>query len=242
MGKRFTYYSSAPGTPPVFDPTTVPDMFFWLKADVGLTLSGANVDQWDDQSGNGRDFVWDTNKPKYNATFAGGKAYVYADTLNMKMKMTGLTTEQYRTVFVIFKGSSASNSTAGSALGLGNIYYQAATDFAQIGVDSTNLIGNGTHYFANIDGALDIGAIDQNINIIAIRADVNSAKTYFNGTLVGNNANDMNLCTADHFLFSSGVPGTDYTFEGGIREVLNYERALTNTEIANIYSYLLTRI
>jgi len=223
-----------------FTPASIANLAFWLKADAGLTLSGSDVTQWDDQSGNNRHFVWDTIKPKFNATFANGKEYVYADTLNMKMKLTY--TEQYRTVFVLFKGSNSSNSAAGSFAGLGNICYQINADYCQIGIDSSNLFGYGAHYYAYMtSGVLDAGAIDQNINIITVVAGASSTKTYFNGALVASNTNDMNNCSGDHFLFSSGVPGTDYTFQGGIRELINYNRALTALEIAEVNAYLITR-
>lgn len=234
MYRKFTYYGKA-----VFSPIVIPDLAIWLKADAGLTLSGADVTQWNDQSGNGRNFVWDTIKPKFNATFANGKEYVYADTLNMKMKLSF--TQKYRTVFVLFKGSNSTNSAAGSFAGLGNICYQISADYCQIGVDSANLFGYGAHYYAYLTSVLDAGAIDQNINIITVVAGASSTKTYLNGSLVASNTNDMNNCTGDHFLFSSGVPGTDYTFHGGIRELVNYNRALNATEIGQVNAYLLSR-
>ena len=52
-------YKSGPGTPvPAISlPTSIAGLFVWLKADVGLTLSGSAVTDWTDQSTGGSDMT-----------------------------------------------------------------------------------------------------------------------------------------------------------------------------------------
>jgi hypothetical protein len=53
-----------------------PQLKLWLRSDVGVTVSSGKVTQWDDQSGNGANFVQGTDaiRPVYtaaNGSFAG---------------------------------------------------------------------------------------------------------------------------------------------------------------------------
>ena len=55
------------------------DMELWLKADVGVTESSGAIARWDDQSGNGRNFVAssETNKPQVRSASIKAKDTVY---------------------------------------------------------------------------------------------------------------------------------------------------------------------
>lgn len=51
-----------------FNPATIGNLKIWLKADKGVIYSGSNkVSRWNDQSGNGHDFIQNTgaNQPNY---------------------------------------------------------------------------------------------------------------------------------------------------------------------------------
>jgi hypothetical protein len=50
-----------------FLPSGLPGLSLWLKADAGVTLSGANITAWADQSGNGRTVTL-TNSPSFTAS------------------------------------------------------------------------------------------------------------------------------------------------------------------------------
>ncbi len=55
---------------PSFTPTEVSGCVLWLRADLGITLNGSDVLQWDDQSDSALSFVQATeaDQPPYNAT------------------------------------------------------------------------------------------------------------------------------------------------------------------------------
>jgi hypothetical protein len=58
---------------PKVEPNTISNLQIWLDANVGLTLTGSDVDVWADQSGQGNDASSVVgNKPVYNATGLNG--------------------------------------------------------------------------------------------------------------------------------------------------------------------------
>lgn len=64
------------------DPTTLASLALWLKGDVGVTVTGAGVSTWADQSGNGRDFTQSTDAdrpPKFTSWQNGKDAVGPAD-------------------------------------------------------------------------------------------------------------------------------------------------------------------
>jgi hypothetical protein len=61
------------GPAPAWTPASLTDVRLWLKADRGVTLVGADVNVWADQSGNGNDFSAAAagNRPLFIASDAG---------------------------------------------------------------------------------------------------------------------------------------------------------------------------
>lgn len=64
------------GAGAAWSPATPGNLLGWWKADVGITLSGANVTAWADQSGGGRDWsISGGSEPQYSATGWNGATH-----------------------------------------------------------------------------------------------------------------------------------------------------------------------
>ena len=64
-----------------FQPPQLSGCAVWLRADIGITLNGANVSRWADQSGNGNDATQGTSgrQPGYDALQINGRPTVFFD-------------------------------------------------------------------------------------------------------------------------------------------------------------------
>jgi hypothetical protein len=67
--------SRGKGMAPTFSPLQLSGLSAWYRADKGVTLNGATVSAWGDQSGNGRHFSQGTaaSQPTFAATGLGGQ-------------------------------------------------------------------------------------------------------------------------------------------------------------------------
>lgn len=67
---RVSVLSQPLGVATAFAPTDVTGLMLWLDANEGVSVSGSNVTNWADQSGNGNDAAQPTgaNRPSYSAT------------------------------------------------------------------------------------------------------------------------------------------------------------------------------
>jgi len=72
----------------------------WFRYGVGITVTGAGVSTWADQSGNGRDLLQgtDTNRPALQADSS-----ILFDGVDNFLKTAGFTFNQPETVYVVFK-------------------------------------------------------------------------------------------------------------------------------------------
>src|SRR5260221_2651489 len=69
-----------------FTPASLTGLLAWYKADAGVTLSGSNVTQWNDQTSNGYNLTPSTNPPTFSATGFNSKqgiTFTNAGTLNL---------------------------------------------------------------------------------------------------------------------------------------------------------------
>jgi hypothetical protein len=108
---RHPYYRGLPMTP-LFVPSQLSGLSLWLDAadSSTLTLSGSNVTQWNDKSGNGRHATQSTiaNQPTLSGTlinFNGSQFLNMTDAYNM-LSSSG----RFYTLFVVERRGSATNS------------------------------------------------------------------------------------------------------------------------------------
>lgn len=82
------------GNPARIPKVRIPHLAAWFKFNKGITVTGAGVSQWDDQSGNGRHLKQgtDTNRPALQADgsilFDGADNYLVTDAFNIEQPFT----------------------------------------------------------------------------------------------------------------------------------------------------------
>jgi len=83
-----------------FDPTDAAGMKAWYRKGTGITVTGAGVSKWADQSGNGNDLLQatDTNRPSQEADGS-----ILFDGVDNKLKCASFTLVQPETVYLLIK-------------------------------------------------------------------------------------------------------------------------------------------
>lgn len=211
-----------------FDPISVGDLQIWLKADAGITLNGSNVSQWDDQSGNGRNFkqATATNQPAFlansiNSTypsidFDGSNDFLALDAdYNVTDPMTW---------FVVYKRDTNTNQgviTGGSG----------AYPYLQYG--STFYIGASTRTAAMTSGVWYLRGA-------TLSALATTTTAYSNGVSLGVGGNPGAGSRKVRYLGQYNFEADKY-LDGKIAEILIYNKILTGTEINNVNGYLNTK-
>jgi hypothetical protein len=140
-----------------FNPSSLASCVWWLRADLGITLNGANVSGWADQSG-----VGDTNRNAVQATAASQPAYRASDaaynnkptlgTFNIGAAHTVLATGVWNANYAAFtigcvgnvNGGGSRYFTFGSSTDFQALIASASKAAAFSGASATSLIEAGT--------------------------------------------------------------------------------------------------
>ncbi len=220
-----------------FTPTQISGCQLWLDAtdQNTMTLSGSNITQWNDKSGNGRNVTASgtiTNTGSINgvpATNWASNAYFSGSASN-----TGSTVS----VFCILNMNSSTTGTNGRVVSLGTI---GSDDFDKVGTAIPILRRTGT-----IIGAFrNYGELSRSSNITDIPLLAGSIFTgssnifYANGTASAAVASSGNFTYANHVIGTNSIT-TDTTgyFRGTIGEVIIYNAALTDVQRQQVEGYL----
>ncbi|NQT54538.1 PEP-CTERM sorting domain-containing protein [bacterium] len=215
----------------IVDGSGVPDptwesnsMLLWLKADAGITTVGGSVSAWADQSTHGNDAAQATaaNQPSHSPTGLNGQAAVLFDGSGQHMIISTPPTG-YETAFFVYQDTSTVSYATplgtvydghgayhghGNDTGIFNTTYTDAKTLNGLNARDGADVGNGTATPRPDDWALDVH--------VATGALTQGART------VG----------ADNFTPASRA------INGGIAEIILYDRALTPTEQDQVGSYL----
>jgi len=206
----------------------------WLDASDGttLTLSGADVTQWDDKSPNGNDAVGNSgNEPQTGATFNGLTTiefntqwfdipnFALGADATVFMLANRDTTGSFQTIMTLYNGTNAWTELWGSS--------GFPTDYMYYGVANQEIRGNtslsdDTYYFTCIKRIYN-------------SATVYDLNLYLNGSADGTGqANDSNL-------FTDSLIGKDQYnsyFDGNIGEILVFDSALSDANRQKVEGYL----
>ena len=215
-------------------PTDYSNLWCWLKADAGvykdagvtLAANGETVQQWNDQSGNGRNFSQATSgmRPVYTTGVQNSLPGVRFDATDDGMSGAVSLSEPY-TIFCVYSYRSATSATRRAVQG-GNNW----------------LIGpyNNKHSHFAQEWIVELGgpAVIQNAAVVG---------------MAWNDADESKFLLNNSRYFETGLlppggpPGTLHLGRGGsttqvlngdIFELVVYDRALTDAEIAGINAYL----
>jgi hypothetical protein len=229
---------------PVFTPTQIPGCSFWLDAadTASMTLSGSNLSQWRDKSGNGHigtavaSPVLTTVDGVPAVTFNGSSQYIDFGTAG------SLGSNQFH-IFTVSKfNTTADGSILARVANAGDQYYRY-----------TMLRAGGVMYLAT---QADTGGYGSNASF----ADTNTSRRLLgfswdrstitgrqNGTLVGSGSyasaatytSSFKLLVAAYNNSTGGTPPSDgFYMNGSINEILFYFGPLTSSQRQRVEGYL----
>jgi hypothetical protein len=217
-----------------FRPPSLLGNILWLRADVGITLNVSDVAVWADQSGAGNDAVQATaaDQPAFSA--AGGPnsrpmvSFTRASTEFMDLTGISDASNDYTVFFVISPTADANShtllSTAGTVTGMsfqenvGGLV--RLSDAAGRQLMPRTLLDQILTYDVDSTGTAVQGYRDG----VVLGSDTASATNSFAGT------------TAIGRFHGGGIG-----YDGGISEIIVYNRVLTAAERALVHAYLSAR-
>lgn len=217
-----------------FAPNQISGNVLWLRADQKVTLNGTTVSQWDDLSGNGHNVSQATAgiQPAYHASGgSNGQPYLTfstaIDSVLVGSPATPLTDATNWTIFAVQQASSTTMSGVSVAVGS-----QTAVNGYALSTNggTRNVLQQALKFCP--DGAQTTaweiwsaqGGTDVSLSVNGVAQALSGA------------SNQINTPTAALRIGSRDVP--DYYWDGGIAEVIIYDRILSASEIAQVTSYL----
>ncbi len=224
-------------------PTT--GLKLWLKADVGVTLSGSNVTGWADQSGNGNNVVTATTSPTFVASSING--------------IPGISFGTGSTSTEGLVNTSTNLLTAGSARSViavvapTNVVANAVLTFRLNGTQWASCLGVNSH--PNIVWS-DTAVVDISTTTAALSSTSPLLAEWYgtsnpSGTLTHDqNGTARSVVSSTMGNAESGTTGfaigyqpgvTGRSFVGAISEIFVYDHILSAGDIATLRGYVNTR-
>jgi hypothetical protein len=230
-------FKFAPALNTPFNPNAISNCALWLDAadPSTLTLSGSNVSQWNDKSGNGRNATQTSagNRPTYNSS--NNTLSFTASSLNfLNLPTSTLPTGNgsYAYFVVCTIGTLVGNHLiAGGTFGTTN---------ATFGLRSDNTGGGLRHYWWANDQTTSAGAYTVNQRFIAEATYTTGGvrATLANGTqLASDTPGTRNQGTSSNYIGRGSNSSIEF-LDGTISEIIVYSLALTTNERQRIEGYL----
>jgi hypothetical protein len=214
-------------TSPGFSPKSISNLGLWLDASAptSITLGTSGVSQWNDLSGNGRNFTQSTasQQPSYTQNAVNGKPAV---TFTASASQTMTNSTNFGTPVTVIYMSRQTGGTNGRVLsGLSNNWllgYHLTR--RQQAFFNGWIIGNGTG-----------PASTTNWYIYTGHTDGSTSSVYENGTLLASNSGGV---AGPNGLALIGHLGTSEFSDAQIAEVIVYNKVLSTTERQRVEAYL----
>lgn len=221
----------------------------WFDASDASTISesGGAVSQWDDKSGNGRDAVQASGgaQPTTNSVTIGGKnalSFDGADYLTIPDFSYTLTGQ---TIFVVAQTSLTTEQHLFTHYDTGG-NQRGWTLFASSG---SNLLAHGVSTDGTSGALVNVTStpttIGSNDRVLATRWAASDTDIYLDGTAAttgGAGAASMYNSTAALAIGARFIGGSAATFlTGKVGEVLLYDAALSDDDLAAVNSYLTSK-
>jgi hypothetical protein len=221
------------GNPP-WAPTNIAGAVLWLRADLGITLNGADVSAWADQSASNVDALQGTaaDQPLYRATgWSNGLPTVDFDRANTEwMQIDSLAAFGSHTCFAVIDQRSETTTLQGLLVDNGGgegIY--AVGDIARMSYVDVGAWDNASA--AAIAGQQQLmWSADQSGNVEAFRRNRASL-----GTGIYTAADNVWGPTLFLGKYSSGL---QHHLDAEVAEIILYNRVLTAAEITQVEAYL----
>lgn len=219
----------------LINPTDIPDCILWLDADdtSSVTLSGNDVSQWNDKSGNNNHATQPgAGKPEYVRNVQNGRNgldFVQASTEHLILTPMTNPASDYDFFFVVNQDNTNSNA------------YMFDSSVGRIGIGRDL----GTNY---VDSYLDIASswVNSDVKSSGIQlvnwglSSTTGADYYKNGDLLFSGGAYTQAALGVATTLGARFGGT-ITFDGIFHEVLVFKRKLSDSERAIITTYLLNK-
>jgi hypothetical protein len=228
-------------------PTT--GLSLWLKADVGVTLSGSNVTAWADQSGNGLNVVPDTETPDISLVSSvskfNNKPAILFGVADASGEVGLFNNNPFitKSVFIVYSLENVNN-------------FEYSLPYENNGVNTYTSYDNGNRIFGGYFNAF----IDSNtlsaIGSVYLRAIIsdddgngnNPINFFINGSADGSQNGSGFYNSRSQIVIGNGgarslgpSPSIDQPFQGYIAEIVAYDVVLSTPERQQVEAYLNTK-
>jgi len=241
--KIFRHKGSAP-----FSPTDLTGLSLWLKADAGVTLSGANVTAWADQSGNGNNASANSGQePTFISSFSNSKPAIEFNGTTQIIQIADANSLDFLNMssFVVLK--YLGQGTGNNIVYIKNANAGSPADPAMYGLVGAN-VETLVSFSQNVGGWADyetsISITNTVPRILSMIYDGADQNVYSNGGFSNTFSIGGNIATSTGLLqiggYNQSFDAAEY-FYGQIAEVIMYNRGVTGTERQQVEAYLNTK-
>ena len=249
LNQRGFFSAPVSAAPPPFSPTDISGLNLWLKADAGVVLSGNEVTEWQDQSGNNNNATPYTNNPIFNSSDKNTKPTISLTSIGGNER-----------VFTLSSNPLGANASSAFAVLFGE-------DVCDVSDDGGAIFGNfgapsfpvQTHYPYGPDCSVyDSFATTARKEAITPPITITNAWSIYYVHSENNNwesfANNQAMHSDNSNTYNNQVGGDDsvlyigkqtglgsFLFKGKVAELGIYSKILTTQERNSLHTYLNTK-
>lgn len=231
VGFKATEDSAFQGEGDIFSPLQISNLLVWHDSRTGVQVSGSDVTQWDDLSGNGNHAVDDNNPatpPQYvssHANFNGNPAIDMTGGINDRLEYSALSAGvgDHTFVFVIDPVATFANQALFD------------TQTGRLRLSQEDSLGN-VEYFDGSTHAIAAPTVDP--QILIFRLGSGTGQVYRGSTLLGSDTYTQKAIGGSTGLGGrpSGL-GASIGFGGYMAAFLLYTKRISDAEMADIVEY-----
>lgn len=235
----------------VFNPTSISGCSLWLDAadSSTLTLSGSNVTQWNDKSGNGRNTSSVTGTPQLS--YSGGFRSLPSIYFGASSAFTGSIsyTGTTLTAFVVARVNTVANPLRFFSLGQsGRNDYASTSDIVVLTTgNATTELGWYRNYVSVGNGSANVTTIYNSPFLYTLNVNGSTGVIVVNGNTAGPSTTSSGT-TSGSFGYSTYAIGGGFTptlgnylGNGFIAEIILYNASLTATQRQQVEGYLASK-
>lgn len=221
-----------------FTPASLSGLILWLRADMGITLAGAKVSAWADQSGSANDFAQGTDADRLTYT-ASDADFLGQPSLAGTAVAAGLARFGFAAGLSTVTYGAYVRQTAGTGVCLLIGSFATACPSIKnngVGLFDADLVNGGVNIRRQSGTLLNVNY--SRIGVIPCATAATEDPTiYSNGVSVGTIASSTAIDSA----IPSAAMRVGYHLEGKIAEVFAYSRAITAAEALQLHTYMFAR-
>jgi len=215
-----------------FRPTQISGALLWLRGDLGITLNGANVSSWADQSGSGNTATQGTaaDQPAYAPIGINGVPAILGNGTSTYLKTPSMSVPTTTTIFTVVQPLGTGNTLR--ILDMDNVTaYYLGTD-ATPGAHYKLIVANNTSPY----GTAVAGSTVNAPSIVSATYDGTNGTVYYNVT-TSSSCPFPNPSGSLPMYIMTGYFIGDY-WNGYVAEILMYSSLLSMASQRQIYRYL----